>query len=32
LVITTAGTVVPGLFPDAFVRLAQTASFLLNKI
>jgi NADH-quinone oxidoreductase subunit N len=30
LVITTAGTVVPGFFPDAFVRLAQAASLLLK--
>jgi NADH-quinone oxidoreductase subunit N len=30
LVVTMAGTVVPGFFPDAFVRLAQTASLLLK--
>jgi hypothetical protein len=30
LVITTAGTVIPGFFPDALVRFAQTASLLLK--
>jgi len=30
LAVTTAGAVVPGFFPDALVRLAQTASLLLK--
>jgi NADH-quinone oxidoreductase subunit N len=30
LAVTTAGAVVPGLFPDALIRVAQTASSLLK--